>query len=145
MSITFEFPDGFEKRLVETFARIEGEINDEVKSVINQGLLAIETRAKLPPVPVDTGRLRSSIHAVGVGMTDSYRYMDDEGNGYDGRLSDANGSQKNVGYVGTNVEYAAEQEFGGEDGKRGGHKFLTRASADMAPKIEAELKKIRVK
>ena len=145
MNIKIEMPDDFGKELVQTLIKVEGKVSKDVASVINQGLLAIETRAKLGS-PVDTGRLRSSIHAVAIGKSDEYRYSDNAGNSYDGALAEA-GTEGNdgTGYVGTNVEYAPDQEFGGEDGKKGGHKFLTRATAEMAPKIESELKKLNIK
>jgi phage gpG-like protein len=144
LNIKVEMPDNFGDQLVQTLVRYNGKVTEEVANVINQGLLEIETRAKLES-PVDTGRLRSSIHAVAIGKTDNFRYSDNEGNSFDGALSDAGKSgNEGVGYVGTNVEYAPEQEFGGGEGKKGGHKFLTRATAEMTPKIESALKKIRV-
>lgn len=145
MNIKVDMPADFGDKLVQTLVSFNGKVTGEVANVINQGLLAIETRAKLES-PVDTGRLRSSIHAVAIGKTDNFTYSDDEGGVFDGALEEP-GTQGNegTGYVGTNVEYAPEQEFGGGDGKKGGHKFLTRATAEITPKIESELKKLNIK
>lgn len=145
MNIKVDMPEDFGDKLVHTLISYKGKVTAEVADVINQGLLAIETRAKLES-PVDTGRLRSSIHAVAIGKTDTFTYGDDEGNVFDGALSEP-GTQGNegTGYVGTNVEYAPEQEFGGGEGKKSGHKFLTRATSEMVPKIENELKRLNIK
>lgn len=143
MNIEISIPDDFGKDLVQSTVKIEKDLLASAKDVINQALLAIETQAK-EYAPVDTGRLRSSIHAVGVGIADRHRYADDEGRSYDGALIDGKTNEgSNMGMVGTNVEYAPEQEFGSEGGK-GGHRFLTRATAAIQPKLVAELKRIKL-
>lgn len=144
MKIDIQIPESFGEELVQSVVKVRGVITNEVNGVINQGLLAIESKAK-ELAPVDTGRLRSSIHAVGVGLPDTFgAYNDTQGNTYDGKLaSAANNEGTTIGMVGTNVEYAPEQEFGSE--RRDGHKFLTRATALIQPKLENELKKLNIK
>jgi hypothetical protein len=105
--------------------------------------LAIETRAK-GYSPVDTGRLRSSIHAVAVGKGESaYTYSDERGNSYNGALDVARSNEgSDIGMVGTNVEYAAEQEFG--NGERRGHKYLTKATLEIQPMLINKLKAMKI-
>ena len=142
--IQIQLPEDFGDELVQSVIKVEVQINDATKSVINQSLLAIETLAK-QEAPVDTGRLRSSIHAVAVGQSEqNYPYVDNEGNAYNGALDDArNNEGSGIGLVGTNVEYAAEQEFG--NGDRRGHKYLTSATLEIQPKLINELKKIKIR
>lgn len=144
MKLQIQIPEDFGDDIVQSVVKVQGAMTEEVAGVINQALLAIETRAK-GYAPVDTGRLRSSIHAVGVGKADTFgAYNDTQGNTYDGKLaSAANNEGTTIGMVGTNVEYAPEQEFGSE--RRDGHKFLTRATALIQPKLENELKKLNIK
>lgn len=144
MKITIDIPESFGEELVQSVIKIEAKANTAVRGVINEALLAIETRAKQNS-PVDTGRLRSSIHAVAVGKGENtFSYNDKEGNTYNGALTDARSNEgSNIGMVGTNVEYAPEQEFG--DGKRIGHKYLTKATLEIQPRLEAELKKLSIK
>ena len=149
MKIEVELPGDFDEQLVQALIKVEGVLNKDVKNIVNQALLAIESRAK-DKSPVDTGRLRSSIHAVGIGLSDNYRYSIQASDGqpaatYDGALTDADGTDEGIGYVGTNVEYAPEQEFGGNSGNKGGHKFLTLATAEIIPKMNIELSRLDVK
>ncbi len=58
-------------------------------------------------IPVDTGRLRASIHAEYKDST-KYRYSDNEGRSFDGSL-DVKPSDLQA-YVGSNVQYAPTQE-----------------------------------
>lgn len=69
-------------------------------------------RAAKHAVPVDTGRLKNSIHVVLKETDDSFSYSDDQGRTYSGSLGDV-GFEKGVigAAVGTNVEYAAEMEL----------------------------------
>jgi phage gpG-like protein len=144
MKIKIEIPEDFGDELVQSVIKVQGNITDDVKGVINQALLAIESKAK-DLSPVDTGRLRSSIHAVAVGKPDEFGYYNDSnGQTFDGKLKSAvDNDGTNTGMVGTNVEYAPDQEFGSE-GRRG-HKFLTRATAEIQPRLEDELKKYKYK
>lgn len=146
MKITIDIPENFGEELVQSVIKIEAKANAATRGIINEALLAIETRAKSPGfVPVDTGRLRSSIHAVAVGKGENtFSYNDKEGNSYNGALPSARSNEgSNIGIVGTNVEYAPEQEFG--NGKRIGHKYLTKATLEIQPKLIAELKKLSIK
>jgi hypothetical protein len=144
MKIKIEIPEDFGDELVQSVIKVQGNITDDIKGVINQALLAIESKAK-DLSPVDTGRLRSSIHAVAVGKPDEFGYYTDkDGNTFDGKLKTASDNEgSGIGMVGTNVEYAPDQEFGNQ--KMTGHKFLTRATAEIQPRLEDELKKYKYK
>lgn len=83
------------------------------KGLMKAGEL-IEGDAKDLCIP-DTGRLRNSIHTKLGGTKDSYTYKDDKGNEYDGSLSGV--GEKYTVSIGTNVEYAAYEEYG--TGQRG--------------------------
>lgn len=136
--ITLSIPEKDIEKMMKSVLEIKGEVTKEMAGVINQGMLAIETRAK-EFAPVDTGRLRASIHAVPYGKADSYQYEFG-----DGTLDVArNNEGKPVAFVGTNVEYAQAQEFG-ETGTRA-KKFLTRATEEIRPKLVEELNKIKLK
>lgn len=143
MSLQVQIPGDFGEEIVQSVLKYEGTITKEVVGVMNQALLAIETRAK-EEAPVDTGRLRSSIHAVPVGKSENtFPYSDNEGNNYNGALaSAANNEGTTIGMVGTNVEYAAEQEFGNEKFK--GHKYLTIATASVEGKLNAMFKNMKL-
>ena len=132
--IRIELPEDFGDEIVQALVRIEGQLNTASRGVINEALLAIETRAK-GYSPVDTGRLRSSIHAVAVGKGESgYTYSDERGNSYNGALDVARSNEgSDIGMVGTNVEYAAEQEF--RNGERRGHKYLTKPTLEIQPML----------
>jgi hypothetical protein len=142
--IRIELPEDFGDEIVQALVRIEGQLNTASRGVINEALLAIETRAK-GYSPVDTGRLRSSIHAVAVGKGESgYTYSDERGNSYNGALDVARSNEgSDIGMVGTNVEYAAEQEFG--NGERRGHKYLTKATLEIQPMLINKLKEMKIK
>lgn len=142
--IRIDLPESFGDEIVQALVRIEGEMNTASRGVINEALLAIETRAK-EYSPVDTGRLRSSIHAVAVGKGEnSYTYNDERGNSYNGALDVARSNEgSDIGMVGTNVEYAAEQEFG--NGERRGHKYLTKATLEIQPMLINKLKAMKIK
>lgn len=144
MNIQVSIPEDFGDELVQSMVKVQGKLMEEAKPIINQALLAIETRAK-EYAPVDTGRLRSSIHAVPVGTTDmSFVYGDETGRQFDGSLQSAVGNAgSNIGMVGTNVGYAAAQEFGGEG--RPAHKYLTTATLEIQSMLVNELKKINIK
>jgi hypothetical protein len=141
--IRIELPEDFGDEIVQALVRIEGQLNTASRGVINEALLAIETRAK-GYSPVDTGRLRSSIHAVAVGKGESaYTYSDERGNSYNGALDVARSNEgSDIGMVGTNVEYAAEQEFG--NGERRGHKYLTKATLEIQPMLINKLKAMKI-
>ena len=141
--IRIELPEDFGDEIVQALVRIEGQLNTASRGVINEALLAIETRAK-GYSPVDTGRLRSSIHAVAVGKGESgYTYSDERGNSYNGALDAARSNEgSDIGIVGTNVEYAAEQEFG--NGEDQGHKYITKATLEVQPILINKLRAINI-
>lgn len=60
--------------------------------------------------PVDTGRLRNSITWATAAQYGQYSYRDDKGNQYNG-VSGKPDDDSAV-YIGTNVVYAAAQEYG---------------------------------
>jgi len=67
------------------------------------------TREAKARCPVDTGRLRSSIHPK-MKPSDSFSYSDNAGKTYSGGLKEPVQEGKEV-VVGTNVEYAMKQEI----------------------------------
>jgi HK97 gp10 family phage protein len=136
--ITLSIPEKDKEKMMKSVLEVSGRVTKEMTNVINQGMLAIETRAK-EFSPVDTGRLRSSIHAVPYGKADNYQYQ--FGDGSLGVAKD--NDRKPFAFVGTNVEYAQAQEFG-EEGTRG-KKFLTRATEEIRPKLVEELNRLNVK
>ena len=136
--IKISVPEDDIKKMMKSVIEISGEVTKEMADVINQGMLAIETRAK-EFSPVDTGRLRSSIHAVNFAQADNYQYEFGDGTLGVARSNDG----KPAAFVGTNVEYALAQELGEEGTKA--KKFLTRATEEIRPKLVEELNKIKVK
>lgn len=142
--ITIRLPENAEQAIMKGVISARGKITRAVSDAINDGLFEIESRAKAY-APVDTGRLRSSIHTVPVGKggEEFFKYTDNEGHAYDGALMSAReAAGQDIGFVGTNVEYAEEQEFGGS-GKRG-HKYLSRATAELIRPITDEINRVRV-
>jgi hypothetical protein len=81
----------------------------------------IESNYKIA-VPVDTGRLKSSIHTEHSDQT-SFNYSDSRGNTFNGKLG-FNLKPTQV-IVGTNVEYASKIEYRG--GKTKGKRALLEA------------------
>lgn len=79
--------------------------------------------------PVDTGRLRNSItHATRENLGQS-SYTDSEGNRYNDGAAKETPDEYEVA-IGTNVEYAAAQEFGDYTHKVGQSPYLRPALAD---------------
>lgn len=94
--------------------------------VAEVALVDIETYAKKTEIPVDTGRLRNSIHTEFIegfaGLTPkSTVYKDDKGESFNGKLS-ASLDKKSV-VVGTNVEYADKINRVGGGGKNSKREF----------------------
>jgi phage gpG-like protein len=111
MSVKFEFKG--EKELKKKLAELVKKIPIEAqKLILETAIIDIESYAKSNEIPVDTGRLRSSIHtkyirSVNVANSSThgnYSYSDNTGNSYDGSLSES--VDINSVVVGTNVEYA---------------------------------------
>jgi hypothetical protein len=104
-------------------------------------LSAIQIRdAYLIAVPVDTARLRSSIHFES-GRQVGYSYTDDPGNRYDGTFSNA--PKDNEVFVGTIVEYSGAIEArGGTDSV--GQNALAQAFDAIVPAMIKRLENIKV-
>jgi hypothetical protein len=132
-------------------------LNKEIKSAVYQeivdGAFIIQTKAK-QNVPVDTGRLKTSIMTLTKDIK-TYSYTDREGNSYDGKLRTVQPFGYDV-YVGSNVEYAMkihEQGGGGPFSGRtaGGQKkpkgygryYLKKAFEDVIPMIITRVRKIK--
>lgn len=97
------------KRARERINRIallkQKKVSDAVKGVGEE----MATDAKRG-APVDTGRLRSSIHVETIGKNStSFQYSDRQGNVYDGKLR-TTPDDRFEAVVGSNVRYAQEQE-----------------------------------
>lgn len=90
--------------------------------------------------PVDTGLLRNSITwALGGESPRAGSYKADVGDGegeYEGKLPDDSGSQHSV-YIGTNVIYAAVQEYKDLNHKSGKAHFLKDAIANHSSEYES--------
>lgn len=129
------------EELKKALSKIPVEAQPKVKkSMLEIMRVEVETKAKFS-VPVDTGRLRSSIHTMEEGT--DYKYSDSEGNRYEGTLSTLK-INKNEVAVGTNVNYAEKiHNKGGRGGK--GAKFLeipfTKAVPNLLKKIEEVINK----
>ncbi len=78
--------------------------------------------------PVDTGRLRNSITYATEGHESfTHNYEDNEGNAYSYNVGAT--SEKGDVYIGTNVEYAEEQETNGAIPHRVGNAHFLRNAA----------------
>ncbi len=116
------------------------ELNKQLKSLpveyekivmdeINKSaLIDFETQAK-KNAPVDTGRLRASIH-VQKFAGELFTYKDGNGKSYNGGFKEK--QKKYEILVGTNVEYAKKQEIA--------RKYLSRALASGKPKLYKRVK-----
>jgi len=133
---------------------LEDKLKKEVyETIIAMSRVEIETVAKRA-VPVDTGRLKSSIMTL-TEKRKTYTYTDRQGNSYDGKLK----TEQPIGYevmVGTNVEYAVhihEKGGGGITSKRTvrgqkrpkgyGRYFLKNAYDAAIPKMITAIRKIK--
>ena len=148
MKIEFIAPSNMEKRMVQALVKVTGNLLDDMKLVLNDGLLEIESQAKIN-APVKTGRYRASIHAVGIGMKDTFAtYSDNKGRVFNGRLEAAEENRDpNVGFVGSNVEYAYALEFG-KEGKSEpwwGSYPITRAVEMKKDRINTALKNLKLR
>lgn len=115
--------DHFSKELNNAKARMMA----GVKTIIQASILDVMTTAKLPGyVPYKTGNLRRSINQA---MQTSETQV--------------------IGLVGSNVEYARIQEFGGTAGRNRstkitGRLYFTRAIKDNAQKIKERFKRLSI-
>lgn len=103
-------------QLVKEFDRLTGEVQQAMIDELRVTGFMIESAYKIG-VPVDTGRLRSSIHTEHSNQT-SFSYSDSKGNTYNGSLGYK--LERTQVIVGTNVEYAEKIEyFGGKTKGKG--------------------------
>lgn len=115
--------DSFRKNFVDARARITGQI----RTIIQASVFDVMTVAKMPGyVPYKTGNLRRSINQKVEIQND-----------------------KVIGYVGSNVDYAAIQEFGGNTGRRhmtkiNGRLYMTRSVKDNLQKIKDRFAKMKI-
>ncbi len=105
----------FQDQIEELMKKFPKEVS---KEIYNTALVDVESYMKKETnIPVDTGRLRASIHTKRVGKP-THTYTDREGNSFNGTLT-GNVSRDQV-IVGTNVEYAEimNKYGGGGDNSR---------------------------
>jgi hypothetical protein len=102
--------------------------------LMNITALDITREAKLRS-PVDTGRLRSSIHPK-MKPSDSFSYSDNTGKTFTGGLKEPVEQGKEV-VVGTNVEYAMKQEIA--------KSFLHGGVIAATPALKRRLKQLAAK
>lgn len=97
----------------------------------------IESNYKIA-VPVDTGRLQSSIHTETANKR-TFNYSDSTGQTYNGKFG-LDRLEKTQVVVGTNVEYAAKIEYRG--GKTKGKRALLEAFEKETAGLPARLAKL---
>ena len=104
--------DAFNAQIKELMKKFPREVQQEVQ---NTALVDVETFAKTKTnIPVDTGRLRASIHTKRISKQ-NHTYTDNIGNSYNGTLTGR--VTKDEVIVGTNVEYAEILNKRGGGGK----------------------------
>lgn len=96
---------GFNRQLIAFATRANASIRD----IVSAHALDLEARVKTR-TPVDTGRLRASIHTVLPLHTSNHKYRDRTGRSFDGALGMTAGVLEAI--VGTNVTYATAIEGG---------------------------------
>lgn len=121
--IKVEIPDREIRKLTADLVNYGDKQRKSAKDELHAAGLNVESGAK-KMVPVDVGRLRSSIHMESDAINRSFSYSDNAGNNFDGSLG-VSPSEMEV-YVGTNVEYAPViHRRGGKGGKGQGFLFVT--------------------
>jgi len=114
-------------QLIKKFDSLTKEVQVAMIDELRVTGFMIESAYKIG-VPVDTGRLRSSIHTEHSDQT-SFSYSDSEGNTYNGSLGYRLKPTQVI--IGTNVEYAEKIEY------RGGK---TKGKGALLTAFEAETK-----
>lgn len=122
------------------------------QAVYNTAFVSVETYMKRNDIPVDTGRLRASIHTKSI-QKEMHSYQDEDGNTFNGTLTTS--INRDTVAVGTNVEYAElmnERGGGGENSRRtvGGAKrskgygkgFFDKAVRNGEIQLEKRLRKL---
>ena len=101
--------DAFNAQIKQLLKEFPREVS---KEIYNTALVDVESFMKTKTnIPVDTGRLRASIHTKRIGKP-NHQYTDREGNSYNGTITGQVSREQVV--VGTNVEYAEYiNDFGG--------------------------------
>jgi hypothetical protein len=124
-------------QLIKDFDRLTGEVQQAMIDELRVTGFMIESAYKIG-VPVDTGRLRSSIHTEHSDQT-SFSYSDSKGNTFNGSLGYK--LERTQVIVGTNVEYANKIEYRGGTGGKGKGALLTAFEAETKglPQRLAEL------
>jgi len=124
--------------IVKDFENLSSEIQSKMIAEIKLSAIEIADLYKIA-VPVDTGRLRSSIH-VSFKNNINYNYQDNEGQTFEGSLESKPKNEAEV-FIGTNVVYAKYVE--GIEGRTGFEAFY-KALDKVLPEMEARLEKLRV-
>jgi phage gpG-like protein len=101
--------DAFNAQIKQLLKEFPREVS---KEIYNTALVDVESFMKTKTnIPVDTGRLRASIHTKRIGKP-NHQYTDREGNSYNGTITGQVSREQVI--VGTNVEYAEYiNDFGG--------------------------------
>ena len=93
--------DAFNAQIKQLLKEFPREVS---KEIYNTALVDVESFMKTKTnIPVDTGRLRASIHTKRIGKP-NHQYTDREGNSYNGTITGQVSREQVI--VGTNVEYA---------------------------------------
>lgn len=123
MSITVNISEKEIQKSIDILRKVVTATGDVAQDELHKSGMNIETAAK-QEVPVDTGRLRSSIHFESSEINRSFTYADQRGNSYSGKFNVT--PRPLEVYAGTNVEYAYDiHRMGGKGGK--GEGFLLKA------------------
>lgn len=104
------------KDVLKDFAKFEKDVQKAVIDEVKITGFEIESLYKIA-VPVDTGRLRSSIHTE-TAESNSFSYSDNQGQTFNGGFSQKPKNELET-FVGSNVQYAAIIENNGGKGQKG--------------------------
>jgi len=116
--MTIQFNIQGVSKLKKEMERLSVQFPDEVRKIILEtAIVDIESYAKTNDIPIDTGRLRSSIHTKYTKKI-QHNYSDNVGNTYDGTIRES--IDINSVVVGTNVEYAQKINRLGGGGQNSG-------------------------
>lgn len=132
-------------RMDSNLGKFEREFDKRMKAAVEVLGGMIESAAK-DLAPVDTGLLRNSItHGAAGGKLSITEYSDNAGQqhgSYAGTVPEAEGGQKYVVVVGTNVRYAPYQELGAPNAHVPASPFLRPAfenNADALKKVVEDI------
>ena len=137
MSIKITISEKEIEKSVRILQRVATSAGNLAQDELHKSGLNIETGAK-EETPVDTGRLRSSIHMESNSINRTFIYSDEGGAVFNGKLG-VSPKPLEV-YVGTNVHYAEKiHRNGGRNGR--GQGFLLKAYEAERPLLIARLRK----